>query len=178
MLLDETWPKSVQLTALLSFAQVAEPLDQVDGLLQSLHSDDPQLSSSALLVLASLGQTVAAGDSARYDRIEEYVLDTADTSELGSDAHLLALEAIGNLSPSAVPACARAPSGCWRPTREALGLGCVPSTVTQERFLLTDLWWPQSHSTGTATAPHPIWAGFVASSSRSATLGEVAQRRR
>jgi len=101
---DDSGALSIRQMALFSYVQTDAPVPQADALLESLQQQGGDLSSSALLVLAAVGDKVRASDPARYAQISDYVLSLLNTANSTQNDFIVALDAIGNLGPAEVPA--------------------------------------------------------------------------
>jgi HEAT repeat protein len=96
-----SWPLERRETALFSFAQVTEPIPEVDSKLRSLHEKNDVLSNSSLLVLAAIGDRVKEYDLDRFNKIVDYVLSAANNPDINE--RIVGLEAIGNLNLDKLP---------------------------------------------------------------------------
>jgi HEAT repeat protein len=105
------WPMDARGMAIFSFAQVTEPMPEVEGWLRQLHARRDELSNSSLLVLAAMGDRVRSQDAERFGRISEYVLGAAGAAGPDGEHQIVGLEAIGNLGPDQVPEVVRTALG-------------------------------------------------------------------
>ncbi|HVU39198.1 MAG TPA: HEAT repeat domain-containing protein, partial [Opitutales bacterium] len=96
-------PMAVRQMALFAYVQVTDPVPEADAALKAMFEADSDLSGSALLVLAAMGDKVRASDPARFQQINDYVVKVLNTPNLPLDAFVVALDAIGNLGPAQVP---------------------------------------------------------------------------
>jgi len=97
------WPLEQREMAIFSFAQVTEPIPDVDLWLQQLHQENGDLANSSLLVLAAMGDRVREQNPDRFANISEYVIGTAGVPGLDLNEKVVALDAIANLGPQEVP---------------------------------------------------------------------------
>ena len=89
--------------AAFSFAQVTEPIPEVDEWLRQLHQKHDELSNSSLLVLGAMGDRVREQDPARFQIIAEYVTAAANAPGMDINEQVVGLATIENLGPKEVP---------------------------------------------------------------------------
>ncbi|MBI2928563.1 MAG: HEAT repeat domain-containing protein [Verrucomicrobia bacterium] len=99
----DEWPLDHREMAVFSFAQVSEPVPEVDSWLRQLHEKGDELSNSSLLVLAAMGKRVREQNPERFRSISEYVVEAANVPGLEINEKVVSLDAIGNLGPHEVP---------------------------------------------------------------------------
>lgn len=99
------WPEAQKQMALFAFAQVTDPIPELDAWLQSLHQSDAPLAGNALLILGAMGDRVRTSDPERYARISDYVVQCASIAGLPENNLVIGLDALGNLGPSTIPSC-------------------------------------------------------------------------
>lgn len=97
------WPPDFRQMALYSLVQVAEPVAEADAALRGLFTQGGDLSGSALLVLAAIGDKVRTSDPARFQQINDYVANVLNSPGLSLNDFIVALDAMGNLGPTEVP---------------------------------------------------------------------------
>ena len=97
------WPMEQRMMAVFSFAQVTQPVPEIDSLLQSLRQEPGELANSALLILAGMANLVRDSDPQRFDQISRYVIANASAADLSLNYRIVGLDAIGNLGPRDVP---------------------------------------------------------------------------
>ena len=97
------WPEGQKEMALTAFAQVTEPIQELDAWLTSIHKEGGALSTEALLILAATGNKVRETNPARFETVSAYVLNCADSPGLEGNNLMVGLSAIGNLGPTEVP---------------------------------------------------------------------------
>ncbi len=101
---SEDLPASFREMALFSYVQTGAPMPEADALLEGLFSQGGDLANTALLVLGAVGDKVRDSDPARFEQISDYVLGVLNTPGLSLNDYIAALDAVGNLGPSQVPA--------------------------------------------------------------------------
>ena len=97
----EEWAQDRRESAMLAFVDVEYPEAAVDDDLVDLYEQKGELSSTALLLLAAVGNQVEEGDPQRYEEIDAYVQDQLLDDRLTREERTTALEALGNLQPAA-----------------------------------------------------------------------------
>lgn len=100
---SKDWPHPMKQMALFSFAQVTQPVREVETWLQSLHEQQGALSKNAVMVLGAMGDRLRDTDPQRFNSIAQYVLDASNQRDLPKDQQIILLNAIGNLGPNEVP---------------------------------------------------------------------------
>jgi HEAT repeat protein len=100
---SEDWLTDQREMALFSFAQVIQPIPEVDSWLQQLHIGGGSLANSALLVLSAMGDRIREADPARHATISRYILEGAAAGPLSMNDRIVLLDAIGNLGPAGIP---------------------------------------------------------------------------
>lgn len=99
------WPEEKRRMALFSFAQVTDPIKEIDGWLTNLHQEGGPLADNAFLILSAMGDRMRDINPDRYKTISEYVISVASQKNISLNNLIVALEAIGNLGPANVPDC-------------------------------------------------------------------------
>jgi hypothetical protein len=102
------WPQEQRQMAIFAFAQVTDPIPQVDGWLRQLHQEKGEFANNSLLVLAAMGDRVREQDPARFRQITDYVVSAASAPDLDLNGRVVALDALGNLGPQEIPQVVRA----------------------------------------------------------------------
>jgi len=97
------WPQAQREMAIFSFAQVTEPIPEVDNWLRQLHQKGDDLSNNSLLVLAAMGDRVRESSPERFQTISKYVTEAASAPGMELNERVVGLDAIGNLGPKEVP---------------------------------------------------------------------------
>jgi hypothetical protein len=101
---SEDLPASFREMALFSYVQTGAPMPEADALLEGLYTQGGDLANTALLVLGAVGDKVRDSDPARFQQISDYVVGVLNTPGLSLNDYIAALNAVGNLGPSQVPA--------------------------------------------------------------------------
>ena len=100
----QDWKSELRAEALYSLAQVQDPIPELDDSLFKLYDEKGPLASSALLLLAAMGERATQTDSLRRARIEEFVREQAARTDLDADQRIAALGAVENLASDQTPA--------------------------------------------------------------------------
>ncbi len=101
---SEDWSQNLRQFALYAMVQAADPVPEADAALKALYAQGKgDLSGSALLVLAALGNKVAGTDAGRFQQISDVIAGVMASPNLSLNDLIVALDAMGNLGPATVP---------------------------------------------------------------------------
>jgi len=100
----QDWKQPLREEALYALAQIKDPIPELDDSLLKLYEEKGPLASTALLLLAAMGERATQTDSLRRARIEEFVHAEASRMDLDTDLRVAALGAVENLASDQTPA--------------------------------------------------------------------------
>lgn len=100
---DPEWPLDQRRMSLFTFAQVTEPIPEIDGWLKQMHGTDQELGGNALLILAAMGDRVRIADTSRFESLNNYILAASNSGNLSENDKFIILDAFGNLGPKEIP---------------------------------------------------------------------------